>query len=109
MAWGNIGSALAGISAAISAAIIAVVTLIRGPAALRDWQARQRARADAAHEEAETIRLERHRGLSGWSAHGVNTYSVTLVTDPAELRRAASQAHDGHPDPLRRLARNSQQ
>ena len=34
--WGNIGSALAGVSTAISAAIVAVVTLIRGPAALRD-------------------------------------------------------------------------
>jgi hypothetical protein len=76
--WGNIGSALAGISAAISAAIIAVVTLIRGPAALRDWQARQRAQAGAAKEEAETTRLERRRGLSGWSAMGVSTPPPSL-------------------------------
>lgn len=95
--WGNIGSALAGISAAISAAIIAVVTLIRGPAALRDWQARQQAQAEAAHEEAETTRLNRRRGLDGWSRHGVETYGVTLVTETGELGQAVTELTSGRP------------
>jgi hypothetical protein len=58
--WGNIGSAVAG----AAALAIAISALIRGPGALRDWIARQRTQAEAAHEEAETIRLDRHRGLS---------------------------------------------
>ena len=102
--WGNIGSALAGISAAISAAIIAIVTLIRGPAALRDWRARQQAeteaareRAEAAREEARTVQLDRRRGLSGWSAHGVETYGVTVVTDDSELGQAVTELASGQP------------
>ena len=61
MHWGNIGSALAG----LSTVVIAVAALIRGPGALRDWRARQRAQAEAAHEEAKTLQLDRRRGLSG--------------------------------------------
>jgi hypothetical protein len=57
MHWGNIGSFLAG----LSTVVIALAALIRGPAALRDWRAWQRAQADPAHEEAERIRLERRR------------------------------------------------
>ena len=95
--WGNIGSALAGLSAAISAAIIAIVTLIRGPAALADWRARQQAQAEAAREQAETTRLNRRRGLDGWNPHGVETYGVTLVTDPAELGQAVTELTSGHP------------
>ena len=95
--WGNIGSALAGLSAAISAAIIAIVTLIRGPAALADWRARQQAQAEAAREQAETTRLERHRGLDGWSATGINTYGAALVTDPAELAHAGTELTSGRP------------
>jgi hypothetical protein len=52
---------------------------------LRDWKARQRAQADAAHEEAENARLERRGGLEGWSRHGVNTYDVGLVTSATEF------------------------
>jgi hypothetical protein len=95
--WGNIGSALAGLSAAISAAIIAIVTLIRGPAALADWRARQQAQAEAAREQAETTRLERRRGLDGWSPHGVETYGVTLVTETGELGQAVTELTSGHP------------
>jgi hypothetical protein len=92
MALGNIGSALAG----ISATIIAILTLIRGPAALRDWQKRQRDQA-AAREQAETTRLDRRCNLDGWNVMGVNTYGATLVTDPAELAQAVTELTSGQP------------
>jgi hypothetical protein len=85
--WGNIGSALAG----LSTLVIAAAALIRGPAALRDWSARQRAQAEAAREEAEGIRLERRRHLSGWSGNGVDTYGVALVTEAGELAAALGE------------------
>jgi hypothetical protein len=68
---GNIGSALPG----LSTLVIAIAALVRGPAALRDcdWRARERAQAQAANEEAETIQLDCRRGLTGWSDHGVDT------------------------------------
>lgn len=93
MHWGNIGSFLAG----LSTVAIAIAALLRGPAALRDWQARQRALAEAAHKEAETTRLDRRRRLSGWSSTGVETYGVTLVTEDDELTRAASELASGRP------------
>jgi hypothetical protein len=95
MHWGNIGSFLAG----LSTVVIAVAALVRSPAALRDWQARQRAQAEAAREEAETIRLERQRHLSGWSPHGIDTFGVTLVTDDDEREQAARSLAGGHPSP----------
>jgi hypothetical protein len=85
--WGNIGSFLAG----LSTVAIAVAALIRGPAALRDWRARQRAEAEAAREEAGDMRLERRRYLSGWSPGSVATFKVTPVTQAAELARAGHQ------------------
>lgn len=91
--WGNIGSAIAG----AAALAIAVAALIRSPAALRDWQARQRNQAAAAYEETETTRLNRRRSLSGWSAHGIETYRVTLITEPDELSQAATELTSGHP------------
>jgi hypothetical protein len=91
--WGNIGSAIAG----VSALAIAVGALIRSPAALRDWRARQRAQAEAAGEEASAIQLERHRGLSGWSAHGIETYGVALVTEADELSQAVAELGSGRP------------
>ena len=98
MHWGNIGSMLAG----LSTVIIAVAALIRGPAALRDWRTRQGAEADAARaragadlEKAEEIRLERRRTMLGWSPGGVETYTVDLVTDPAEVERAARELAEG--------------
>lgn len=98
--WGNIGSFLAG----LSTVIIAVAALIRAPGALRDWRARQGAEADAAkaradvdREQAEEIRLERRRTLSGWSPGGVESYTVALVTDPAEIERAAAELNGGGP------------
>jgi len=89
--WGNIGSALAG----LSTVIIAVAALIRSPAALRDWRDRQRAQTEAAREEAETIRLERRRGLSGWSRGMVAVYNANVVTEEAELVRAAQELAGG--------------
>jgi hypothetical protein len=65
--WGNMGSFLAG----LSTVIITIAALKQGPAALRDWRARLRAEAEAERENSETVRLERRRYLSGWSAHGV--------------------------------------
>jgi hypothetical protein len=85
--WGNIGSFLAG----LSAVVIAAAALIRSPAVLRDWRARLRAQAEEAHEQAENIRLERRRYLSGWSQGGVATFEVTLVTQAAELALAGHQ------------------
>ena len=98
--WGNIGSFLAG----LSTVVIAVAALVRSPGALRDFRARQAAQADAARaqaelarEQAEETRLERRRTLQGWSPGGVETYTVALVTDPAELNRAAAELLDGDP------------
>lgn len=89
--WGNIGSALAG----LSTVIIALAALIRSPGVLRDWRDRQRALADAAREEADTIRLERRRGLSGWSPGMVAVYNATLVTEKDEFARAARELASG--------------
>jgi len=89
--WGNIGSFLAG----LSTVVIAIAALKQGPAAVRAWIDRTRAQADAAREEAETLQLERRRGLSGWNIHGLETYGVTLVTEPAELSQAAAELAAG--------------
>lgn len=51
----------------------------------------------AACEQAETVRLDPRRGLSGWSAHGVETYGVTLVTEDEELAQAARELTSGQP------------
>lgn len=100
MHWGNIGSMLAG----LSTIVIAVGALIRGPAVVRSWLDRQaadadeaRARADALRAEAEELRLERRRTLLGWSPGGVETYTVALVTDPAEMDRAKTELTGGGP------------
>ena len=98
--WGNIGSFLAG----LSTVVIAVAALVRSPGALRDFRTRQAAQADAARaqaelarEQAEETRLERRRTLQGWSPGGVETYTVALVTDPAEMDRAAAELAGGGP------------
>lgn len=98
--WGNIGSMLAG----LSTIVIAVGALIRGPAVVRSWLDRQaadaeeaRARAEALRADAEERRLERRRTLLGWSPHGVETYTVALVTDPAEMDRAKAELTGGGP------------
>ena len=74
------------------------------PGALRDFRTRQAAQADAARaqaelarEQAEETRLERRRTLQGWSPGGVETYTVALVTDPAEMHRAAAELAGGGP------------
>lgn len=93
--WGNIGSAIAG----ASALIIALAALIRSPAALRAWSDRQRAQAEAAREEAATIRADRRRGLEGWSARGLNTYPVDLVRTGTEFDQARTDFAEGFPTP----------
>jgi hypothetical protein len=91
--WGNIGSFLAG----LSTVVIAFAAVRQGPAAVRAWIDRVHAQADAAREEAKTLQLERRRGLSGWNAHGLETYGVTLVTEPAELSQADDELASGKP------------
>ena len=87
------GSFLAG----LSTVIIAIAAVRTGPAAIRDWRARQRAQAAAAREEAETIRLDRRVGLSGWSAASVNTYPVVLVTSEGGMAQAGAELVSGEP------------
>jgi len=99
--YGNIGSMLAG----LSTILIAVAALIRGPAVIRSWldgkaadaEGVARARAAALRGEAEERRLERRRTLLGWSPGGVETYTVALVTDPAEMDRAKAELTGGSP------------
>jgi hypothetical protein len=98
--WGNIGSFLAG----LSTVAIAVGALIRGPAVVRSWLDRQaadaeeaRARAQALLADAEERGLERRRTLLGWSPGGVETYTVALVTDAAEMERAVLELTGGGP------------
>src|ERR1700733_7892197 len=100
--WGNIGSMLAG----LSAIVIAIGVLIRGPAIVRSWLDRQaagteeaRARALALRVDAEERRLERRSTLLGWSSGVVETYSVALVNAPAEMERAATELARGGPTP----------
>jgi hypothetical protein len=85
--WGNIGSFLAG----LSTVIIALAAIKQGPAAVSAWVDGKHAQADRDREQAETIRLERLRHLSGWSSTGIATFGVTLVTTPEELERAATE------------------
>lgn len=93
MHWGNIGSFLAG----LSTVVIAIAALIRGPGALRAWQARQRAQAEAEHEKAQTARLERQQYQSGWSALGTDNYGVVLAASREERERAAREVASGQP------------
>jgi hypothetical protein len=101
--WGNIGSATAGLAALI-AAVAAVYGIVRyGPVWLRDSRERQQAQAAAAREQealareqAEQIRRERRRSVQGWSAHGVNSYEVALVTSAAEMDQAKAELLPGN-------------
>lgn len=83
----NLGSALGG----LAAVILAAFAIIGGSAGLGDWRARQRSEKALADEQAESIRLDRQRVLNGWSPHGLPVYGVTLVTDEAELAKAAQE------------------
>jgi hypothetical protein len=89
--WGNIGSFLAG----LSTVVIAFAAVKQGPAVVRAWIDAKRAQTEKDNAEAETVRLERQRYLSGWSAGMVNVYGVTLVTDRAELSRARDELVQG--------------
>jgi hypothetical protein len=88
--------------AGLSTIVIAAAALVRGPGAVRDWRTRQLAEADAAaaraeadRAHAEDVALDRRRTLSGWSPHGVTTWTVALVTDPLEMERAAAELAGG--------------
>jgi hypothetical protein len=102
--WGNIGSAAAGLAALI-ATVAAVYGVVRyGPAWLRDSRERQQAQAAAAREqealareEAEQLRLDRHRRLHGWSLGGLDTFGVVLVTAAEEMTRARDELTGGGP------------
>jgi len=102
--WGNIGSAAGGLGALI-VAVFAVVGIVRyGPAWLRDARARQQAQAEQAtaaaeltREQARQITLERRRALHGWSRHGVDTFTVALVTSAEEMTRARDELLGGGP------------
>lgn len=85
--WGELGSALSG----LAAVVLAAAAIIGGSAGLGDWRARQRAQKDLADEQTESIRLDRRRILNGWSPTGLSVYGVTLVTDEAELAKAAQE------------------
>jgi hypothetical protein len=86
-ALGDLGSAAGG----LAAVVLAVAAIIGGTAGLSDWRAEQRAQKALAEEQAEAIRLDRQRILNGWSPHGLPVYGVTLVTDEAELTKAAQE------------------
>lgn len=88
----------------VSVIVIAVAALIRGPAVIRAWldgkaaaAEEARARAEALRADDEERRLERRRTLLGWSPHGVEAYTVALVTDPAEMDRAKAELTGGGP------------
>jgi hypothetical protein len=68
------------------------------PAVVRAWLDRQaaeaekaRVRAQALREDVDERRLERRRAMLGWSPGRVETYTVALVTDPAEMDRAKAE------------------
>jgi hypothetical protein len=90
-AWGNIGSFIGG----VSAALLAVAAVIGGSAGLSDWREKQREQRDLAREEAENIRLDRQRVLYGWTPTGLEVYGVQLVTAPEELARARDELSAG--------------
>jgi hypothetical protein len=92
--WGNIGSAAGG----LAALLVALLTLPQLPGAIRDLRSRWRQQAALAAEQEEQIALERRARLSGWSAHGVDTFGVTLVTAPEELTQAAAEIGAGLTD-----------
>jgi hypothetical protein len=83
--------------AGLSAMVIALAAIRHGPAAVRAWIGARRAETEAAQAEAETIRLSRQRALWGWSANGVETYGVELVTEKEELEQASAELASGRP------------
>lgn len=78
--------------------IVAVGALFKGPAVVRAWIEGKRAeaeevrtRAEALRVEAEQRKLERRAELLGWSPGGVTTFTAALVTDLAEMEKAAAE------------------
>ncbi|MFC7762747.1 hypothetical protein ACFQY4_35385 [Catellatospora bangladeshensis] len=92
-ALGDIGSFVSG----LAAVVLAIAAIIGGSAGLGDWRAKQRAQRDVAAEEANNLRLNRMRLNHGWSPHGVDSFGVTLVTDPAEFAVAQKELTSGGP------------
>lgn len=91
--WGNVGSLAGG----LAAVALAIAAIIGGTAGLGDWRAKQVEQKRLAHEEAESIRLDRQRVLNGWTPNGVEVYGVELVTEPAEMAVAREQLMAGLP------------
>jgi hypothetical protein len=85
--WGNIGSVLGG----LAALVVALVTLPQIPGGVSDWRKRQREQTALAADEREQLALERRARLRGWSGHGIDTFGVTLVTEPEEINGALAQ------------------
>lgn len=103
--WGNLGSLLSGIAVAIATvfAVTYAITKRQGPAWLQAVQDREHAQAEAAREQADLareqagqIRLDRRRRLHGWSAHGIHTFTVALVTNAAEMDQARQELAPGN-------------
>jgi hypothetical protein len=92
-ALGDLGSFVSG----LAAVVLAVAAIIGGGAGLGDWRAKQRAQRDVAAEEANNLRLNRRRLNHGWSPHGVDSYGVALVTEPAEFSLAQAELTSGGP------------
>jgi hypothetical protein len=90
---GDIGSFAGG----LAAVVLAIAAIIGGSAGLGDWRAKQRAQREVAAEEATNLRLNRMRLNHGWSPHGVDSYGVTLVTEPAEFVLAQDELTSGGP------------
>ena len=82
--WGNLGSAVAGLSTLVIALGALVGAILHGPKLIR-----------ASIEQAEALRAERRRGLSGWSSMGINTYDVALVTSEVEQEAALRAIRNG--------------
>src|SRR5216683_3347056 len=102
MHYGNIGSFLGGLAAVIAAVFAAIGIVKYGPAWLRESRARQRAqtdeasaRANLARQQAEQITLERRRALHGWSQHGIDDFTVALVTSAEEMTQARDELTTG--------------
>lgn len=58
---------------------------------------RRHAEAEEARERAETVRLTRQARLTGWSGHGVDSFSVKLVKNSTGIDRARDELASGGP------------
>jgi len=92
-ALGDVGSLVGG----LAAAVLVILAIVGVGAGFGDWRQKQQALRDVAIEEANTIRLSRQSRNSGWSPHGVDSFGVVLVTEPAEFAQAQEELAAGGP------------